>query len=632
MRPAGHSPWAAFLTCTLDSSATPVRYREGVAGSIGPMGFTTPSYDLKDLFSRIDRGDIQLPDFQRSYAWDEDRIRSLIVTVLRGYPIGALMALDTRNEKMRFRPRVLAGAPEVGVEPGLLLLDGQQRLTSLYHCFNGEGFVKTTDFRKKKVHRRFFIDVRAAVSGDLLADDAIFAVDQNGEICSHFGPDVDEAMTCRQDGLDNMCIPVASLLSEEGTSMLFELAATHEQYSAELAAFNNRIVRPLAGYDIPMIRLSRETERSGIGSIFAQANSAGLQMDVFDLLTAVFASEDPTFHLANDWQQVEKDLRDSPALDGIGRNEFLSAVSLLVTGEKGNAGGQREDVLKLSLSEYKAAAHDLRITFHEVAEFLAQRRILSLDQVPYTEQIVPLAVIIARLAKRPGALSSQQAWDRIDQWFWCGVFGELYGSSAVPLRAARDVDEVTEWVAGATDDVPKTVADAGFRESRLLSVDENDGVWHGIYALLMARGAKDWRTGSEFTRHTFEELKPGFFPVFPLNWCQRHGVDSVLAHSVMNYTPMGKRTEVVLDGFAPNRYLPRVQSKSIMEDEEFDAVLASHDLDVANLRESKIQEFLADRRHRFVDLVEETLGIPVIRDVDEANLAGGEEGPHAFGR
>ncbi len=99
-----------------------------------------------------------------------------------------------------------------------------------------------------------------------------------------------------------------------------------------------------------------------------------------------------------------------------------------------------------------------------------------------------------------------------------------------------------------------------------------------------------------------------------------------MAHSVMNYTPMGKRTEVVLDGFAPNRYLPRVQSKSIMEDEEFDAVLASHDLDVANLRESKIQEFLADRRHRFVDLVEETLGIPVIRDVDEANLAGGGGG------
>ena len=65
-----------------------------------------------------------------------------------------------------------------------------------------------------------------------------------------------------------------------------------------------------------------------MGSIFAQANSAGLQMDVFDL-TAVFASEDPDFHLAQDWAAVEADLRRSPALDGIGRNEFLSAVSLM---------------------------------------------------------------------------------------------------------------------------------------------------------------------------------------------------------------------------------------------------------------------------------------------------------------
>ena len=139
--------------------------------------------------------------------------------------------------------------------------------------------------------------------------------------------------------------------------MLFELAATKQEYSAELAAFNNRIVRPLSGYDLPMIRLSRETERAGIGSIFAQANSAGLQMDVFDLLTAVFASEDPSFHLAADWHEVEKDLRKSPALDGIGRTEFLSAVSLLVSGEKGCAGGQREDILKLSLAEYLSLIH-----------------------------------------------------------------------------------------------------------------------------------------------------------------------------------------------------------------------------------------------------------------------------------
>ena len=96
------------------------------------MSFSTPSYDLLDLFGRIDRGDLQLPDFQRDYSWDVDQIRSLLVTVLRGYPVGCFMALDTRNEPMRFRSRPLGGAPDRGVDLGLLLLDGQQRLTTLY--------------------------------------------------------------------------------------------------------------------------------------------------------------------------------------------------------------------------------------------------------------------------------------------------------------------------------------------------------------------------------------------------------------------------------------------------------------------------------------------------------------------
>lgn len=597
------------------------------------MGFSTPSYDLTDLFARVDRGDIQLPDFQRDYAWDEDRIRSLIVTVLRGFPMGAFMALDTRNEKMRFRPRALTGAPDTGVNPGLLLLDGQQRLTTLYHCLRGAGSVSTKDFRSKKITRTFYVDIRRAVQEDIMPDDAVFAVNQHGEIRSHFAPTIVSSIVDRQAAIEAYCVPVASLLSEEGTSMLFELAAQSEGEDREaLAAFNNRILRPLAAYDVPMIRVARQTPLTGIGSIFAQANSAGLQMDVFDLLTAVFASEDPSFHLAEDWTRVEEDLRRAPALDGIGRNEFLSAVSLLVSGERGRAGGERGDIVKLTLDEYKKASASLRITFHEVAAFFAQRCIFSIEQVPYTEQIIPLAVILARLVQRGGVLSSQQAWDKINQWFWCGVFGELYGSSAVKLRAARDVEEVTEWVAGSTEEIPKTVRDANFRESRLLSVDRHDGVWHGIYALLMARGAEDWRTGEKFNRKTVEGLRPGFYAIFPLSWCRRNGVDKVLAESVLNRTPMGKRTEVVIEGNSPARYLPRVQSKSIMEDPEFDQVLASHDLDPELLHAAKAEEFFIDRRERFVGIVEHALGKSVIRDVDEEDLAGGEEGPQAFAR
>ena len=87
------------------------------------MGFTTPSYSLKDLFARAERGELQLPDFQREYIWDVDRIRTLVTSVLRGYPIGSFLALDTRGTPMRFRPRPLEGLePSVKEpQPGLLL-------------------------------------------------------------------------------------------------------------------------------------------------------------------------------------------------------------------------------------------------------------------------------------------------------------------------------------------------------------------------------------------------------------------------------------------------------------------------------------------------------------------------------
>ncbi len=595
------------------------------------MGFTTPSYGLTDLFARIDRGDLQLPDFQRSYAWDVDRIRALIVSVLRGYPVGSLLALDTRGEPMRFRPRPVSGAPDTGVDPGLLLLDGQQRLTSLYHCMRGDGAVDTVDFRSKRIRRTFWVDVGRAVETPLLPDEAVFAVDEHGEIRSHFGPALPGGVSDRESALAAGCVPVSALLGEAATDLLFDLAvADGGRWRESVKAFHDRIVRPLSAYAVPMIRLNRETAQTGIGSIFAQANSAGLQMDVFELLTAVFASEDPDFRLRDDWAETERYLRDYPALDGVGRTEFLTAVSLLVTGRRGHAAGQRENILDLTLSDYRGAARELRITFREAAEFLSQRCILSSRQVPYTAQLIPLAVILALLADTPRSLASSRGWDRLNQWFWCGVLGELYGSAAVIHRAARDVDEVTAWIRCKTETPPKTVGDASFAESRFFSVREDSGVFQGIYALLMGRGARDWRTAQPFDRWTFDPLNPGFHHIFPLEWCRERAVDPVLADSVLNRTPMGKRTEVVLDGYAPSRYLLRVQSKSLMEDGEFDAVLATHELDPALLRESDIAAFLADRRDRLVRVVEHAMGKPVIRDVDDADLAGGDEGPDAF--
>lgn len=595
------------------------------------MGFATPSYGLTDLFARVDRGDLQLPDFQRSYSWDVDQIRALLVTVLRGYPIGCLMALDTRNEPMRFRPRPVTGAPATGRDPGLLLLDGQQRLTTLYLALTGNGTVDSVDFRAKRVTRRFYVNLARAVEGQVLPDESVFSVDETGQVSSHFGPDIPGGITDHATALSAGCIPVSLLLSDGGADVLFDLIEASEPPQREaIKNFYTRIVRPLGSYSVPMIRLARETAQSGIGSIFAQANSAGLQMDVFELLTAVFASEDPDFRLNEHWRKVANSLRQEPVLDGIGRTEFLTGVSLLVSARAGRASGHREDILNLTLADYRRAASEMHAAFREAAVFLTQRCIFDAGQVPYPAQLIPLAAILALLKDSPEALTRTVGWDRLNRWFWSGVFGELYGSPAVIARMGYDVDQVTAWIRGDADTEPRTVADAEFTESRLLSATETSGVYQGMYALLMGRGARDWRSAEPFDQWTVAELKPGFHSIFPREWCLDRDIDPIPVDSVLNRTPMGKRTEVVLNGSAPSRYLTRLQSKSLLEDADFDAVLAGHELDPQLLEASEAAEFFADRRHRLVGLIELAIDKPVVRDVDDRDLSAGEEGPGAF--
>src|SRR6516164_7458792 len=95
--------------------------------------FQTNPIDLDKLLDECHNGTIQLPEFQRSWVWDEERIKSLIASVSRSFPVGALMALETGGS-VNFKLRPVEGAPnEASTFPAQkLLLDGQQRMTSLY--------------------------------------------------------------------------------------------------------------------------------------------------------------------------------------------------------------------------------------------------------------------------------------------------------------------------------------------------------------------------------------------------------------------------------------------------------------------------------------------------------------------
>lgn len=89
---------------------------------------------ILDLMKDIDTGNIQLPDFQRGWVWDDSRIRGLIASITQNFPVGAAMFLEYGNANVRFKYRMIEGAPSCKAQPEQLVLDGQSAAAHFYLC------------------------------------------------------------------------------------------------------------------------------------------------------------------------------------------------------------------------------------------------------------------------------------------------------------------------------------------------------------------------------------------------------------------------------------------------------------------------------------------------------------------
>src|SRR5262245_24562179 len=117
--------------------------------------FDTTKEDLKDLLRKVDDGRLQLPDFQRDYVWGDEDVRSLIASIAKGFAVGALLTLETGGV-VEFKPRLLAGVSTRDVQPAELLLDGQQRMTSLFQATYSKAPVRTLTPRQTEIKRLYY--------------------------------------------------------------------------------------------------------------------------------------------------------------------------------------------------------------------------------------------------------------------------------------------------------------------------------------------------------------------------------------------------------------------------------------------------------------------------------------------
>ena len=152
--------------------------------------FDSTKTELGKLLNEIVECKIQLPDFQRGWVWDDEHIRSLMVSIARSFPIGAIMLLENGGEA-RFQERPVEGVPTTnGSKAERLILDGQQRLTSLTQVLKLATPVATQDANKREIKRYYYFDIGKTLSGPVTFDDVIVGVPEDRVIRTNFGRDV----------------------------------------------------------------------------------------------------------------------------------------------------------------------------------------------------------------------------------------------------------------------------------------------------------------------------------------------------------------------------------------------------------------------------------------------------------
>ena len=339
--------------------------------------------------------------------------------------------------------------------PQSLLLDGQQRMTSLYRVTLRGKVVETVTPKKKKVQRWFYIDIRKALDPAADREEAIVGVPIDKIVKADFGRGSTLDLSTAELEYKRLMYPISQVFDWDKWQDGFDNYWRGEQNEAvrqEFRAFKRQVLENFKYYRVPVIALDRSTSKEAVCVVFEKVNTGGKALDAFELVTAMYAASG--HELRKDWygdeatkgrhRRFAETLRPAGEETGIiaevGNTDFLQAISLFHTRDRRRAAeaegkqgkdlpavsGNRQALLNLPLEAYKKYEAQVERGFVQAAKFLYMLHIYRIFDLPYQSQIVPLAAILADIG---------DAWEheanraKLVRWYWNGVFGELYGSA-----------------------------------------------------------------------------------------------------------------------------------------------------------------------------------------------------------
>jgi hypothetical protein len=451
---------------------------------------TAQRVELSQLLDGIAEGSVVLPDFQRDFVWSEGDIASLVATVMMGWPAGSLLLM--RGAPEFFETREFEGAPSKAPVTQYVVLDGQQRLTALFHALRDGGgdarYVLDLD-KLDKIRRSSIGEVLSAEE----LEEAIEVFDVR---------DLDRRL--RPSASGPLLVPFSALASASAFFEWRDYASSQappglqDSVRTRLADAYREFLGTVNHFQFPVVIMENDLPTEAVARIFERINKGGQELSTFDLLVARAYS--PDWNLRLEWDRAQ---RETDLIEIYLRDEGLPVLQALALREFADV--RRPALLKLNPPTIQREWDASVEAMEKAAEFVERSGMRSRPWVPYQQLLVPLAAL---------ALAHDlEAWrPLLESWLWARSLQMDY-DVASSTKMSADFATLSDAIALHEPLTFKVSLDPLLEATRR----QQGALWRTFLSLMLRNQAVDPFTGAAMAPEAESSPSAVVTPLVPRN-------------------------------------------------------------------------------------------------------------------
>lgn len=482
---------------------------------------------IRKIIDKITSGEIRIPSFQRGFVWEEDDVAFFMDSLFKGYPIGAVLLWRTKERLLNERNLGHFSLPNPTKDyPVDYVLDGQQRLTSIFSVFQTE-LVPKEDSNWKDIYYKI-------------------GTGKNSQELQ-FIPLPREEVDLKK------YFPIKTLFDS------VEYRRATENLEDKEKAEIDKLQETFKEISIP-VQLMETDDKSIVAIVFERINRAGVPLESFQLLTAWSWSTD--FDLQEKLDELSGELSGC-GFDGLAENQdlLMRCFTGYILGSTSPSA-----LMELSGEEIRDNFNKIKNGLKSAIDFLQKElHLYSLSYIPYPAMIVSLVKFFGT-DKQGGRLYTDQQRRQLIKWFWKSCFSRRY-SSGVNNAHQIDLNAMEKLRLNENTDISPfkcDISESFFTDNQFNINSVNTKTF---IALLASKTPRSFISGAKVDLATTLKLSSSkeFHHIFPDKYLQRQGRERREIYQLTNFCFLNNADNQKIKDKAPSEYVKYMNSDSVLD-------------------------------------------------------------------